>query len=978
MDENPSISGQPNTPEILNSVSDCSSTCNELWFNDKGLNFMHLNVHYLYSKIDEIKLLISQQQNIHIMGFCETFLSETLSNAQLRLDNFELFRKDRNTLGGGLVLYIQEQLTCTRRFDLETDFVESIWLEIHQQHSKSILLCYAYRPPSSNADWLQYFSDSLEKAFLDQKECIIMGDFNFDLLKVDAKSKAWIDLLESIQFTQLVSQPTRVTCNSATLIDHAFSNKPLNIAKVFVPAYAISDHYPVCVTRKISTSYSKGPQHKVIHFRSMKHFDENDFLSDLNSQPWSVMDMYDNPDDLLDMFIELFSSVLDRHAPKRSKRVKRINQPNWINQAILEAIRTRDYFHKKKDSFNYKIWRSKVKCLIFNAKRQYYQDQISQNNHNPKQLWNSLHELSGFKSNVQTHHINDEQDNPILDPYQAANLFNDHFASIHKQYFADHQCTATNSKISREVLLQNPSVFIIPPVSISFVENQLNLLDVTKSTGSDGLSARFLKLSASTIAPVLVKIFNTSIKTCNYPRLFKEAKIIPIHKKGSKTDKTNYRPISVLPIISLLFERHVSLHLRQHLEANKLLYGRQSGFRSNHSCQTALTKLVDDWFTAIDNNQIVGSIFLDLSKAFDLVDHTVLKNKLSDFYLSDSTLSWFSSYLEFRSQKVVVSGISSESLPIVTGVPQGSVLGPLLFLIYINDLPKSLEHTVADIFADDTSISTADSSLDVVQDKLTSDLEHVTNWCDANRMSINIDKTKIMYISTKRKMKLFSSDEHSLHLNDSMFTCSTEETVLGVVIDNTLSWTSQCEKVLKRCNSLLYLLARIKSFLPISSRKMFYNAYILPHLDYCCILWGNCNASLEDKLIKFQKRAARLILDKDFDTPSNELFLELSWMRFPERVAFQKAIQMYKIFNNQAPDYLNDMFIPTSEIHPRCLRSSTNCQLYLPRPNTENYKRSFTYSGSNIWNSLPANVKTAQSVQTFKSKYMQWIKTRPS
>lgn len=502
--------------------------------------------------------------------------------------------------------------------------------------------------------------------------------------------------------------------------------------------------------------------------------------------------------------------------------------------------------------------------------------------------------------------------------------------------------------------------------------NQLKSIDITKSCGSDGLSARFLKLSAHIIAPILTTIFNNSILNNTFPKSFKNAKVIPIHKKGSKSDKRNYRPISILPLISLILERHVSSHLKQYLEKNQLLYQRQSGFRSNHSCQTALIRIIDDWITAIDKNEIVGSIFLDLSKAFDYVDHSIIIEKLRMYNLDPSSVAWFSSYLDCRTQQTYISGLYSESSSVTTGVPQGSVLGPILFLIYINDLPLSMEKTETDIFADDTTLSTSDVSLNRVVESLTHDLLNANKWCDLNRMSINVNKTKVMYISSKHKQNyIHESNPCILYKTEQIF-CSSEEKLLGITINNTLSWQSHIDNVLKKCNSLLHLLSRIKLFISIPVRKMFYNAYILPHLDYCCIIYGNCTSFLEDKLIKFQKRAARLILDKDYDTPSAELFSELRWMTFSQRVVFQKAIMMFKIMNNQAPSYLLNNFILSSDVHTRILRSSSDFQLYTPRPNTEQFRKSFVYSGSCIWNGLPDYIKSATSVNHFKTLYLRF------
>ena len=503
------------------------------------------------------------------------------------------------------------------------------------------------------------------------------------------------------------------------------------------------------------------------------------------------------------------------------------------------------------------------------------------------------------------------------------------------------------------------------------MKNQLASLDPKKATGIDGISAKFLKLSSHVLARPLTKILNLSIITGIFPEMLKKAKVNPIFKRGDKSDKANYRPISILPVLSKILKRHICDHLKVYLNTFGLIYERQSGFREYHSCETALTAIVDDWITAIDNNEIVGTIFLDLSKAFDLVNHEILLIKLKYYQVSNNTISWFSSYLSERSQQVSISGKLSSPRHISSGVPQGSVLGPLLFMLYINDLSLEIQKSVLDMFADDATLTFSGTSVENIIVNLNCDLQEATKWCDNNNMVINTDKTKAMFISTSHKHPTIQNSTHDLRVGTASVQNSHTERLLGVTLDSTLSWITQVDKTIKKCNSLLFLLGRIKYFLNIPSRQLFFNAYILPHIDYCCTIWGNCNTDLQNRLLKFQKRAARLILDQDMTTSSQVLFQQLGWLRFDERVEYRKAILMYKSLNNLAPAYLTNKFTYTHNIHELNLRSATNNTLYMPKPNLEIYRRSLSYSGSRIRNSLPESVRSAQNVDAFKLLYLR-------
>ena len=577
---------------------------------------------------------------------------------------------------------------------------------------------------------------------------------------------------------------------------------------------------------------------------------------------------------------------------------------------------------------------------------------------------------------LQTHFINDEDGNPITDPTASAEAFNSFFANIfqmapHISNLNDKFTSSIKEHVSKHCSTDQP--FNIPPISENYVSHVLCSLDVSKATGLDGISARFLKIGSPAISKPLAKIINLSIQQGKYPNQFKIAKVTPIFKKGSKYDRNNYRPISILPVLSKIIEKHVSDSLKKFLEDNKLLHTHQSGFRSNHSCETALTALVDEWIHAVNNNKLVGTIFLDLTKAFDLVNHSILIDKLKCYNVSVSAVKWFESYLTDRSQKVCVSGKFSNSLKISSGVPQGSVLGPILFILYINDVPFHLQQSSTDMFADDTTITVKGESLLDIKSQMQSELHVVEDWCKHNAMILNAQKTKAMCISASNKVQnQIKSAAVQLSLNNTKIEYTENEKLLGIQVDCTLRWRNQIEQTLKKCNSQLYLLLRIKQFLNIHMRKLFFNAYILPHLDYCCTIWGNCSSELQNSMIKFQKRAARIILDKDYDTPSQVLFQELRWLTFPERVDFKKAILIYKSLHDvSAPVYMREKF-SFSSVTNRTLRSSNNGELKVPKPNLEFFRKSLSYSGAKLWNQIPISVRNAETLHQFKNAYVQW------
>ena len=386
-------------------------------------------------------------------------------------------------------------------------------------------------------------------------------------------------------------------------------------------------------------------------------------------------------------------------------------------------------------------------------------------------------------------------------------------------------------------------------------------LDLSKATGTDNIGPRLLKLSASFISESITYICNKSIQNSEIPSKWKEGKVTPLFKNGTKEDVNNYRPISILPVLSKIIEKHVHDSLIEFLNTFELLHKTQSGFRPKHSCETALTYMIDSWLKSIYDDEIVGVEMVDFKKAFDLVDHNLLIDKLKRYRLSDMTIKWFSSDLIDRKQKVSISNKLSTEERVTNGVPQGSILSPLMFLLLINDLPLYTDNVKTDLYADDTTLHENDKSISNIKKKRQIALNNLQEWCKNNGMVINTTKTKIMLITTRQKPLHITKEEIELTYNQQTLNHISEDKILGVQVDDHLFFSSHIDKTAKKITSNIWLLSRIKDYLNKEHRVQYYKSFIQPHIDYCNIVWGTTAQSNLLRLFRLQKRTCKIILD---------------------------------------------------------------------------------------------------------------------
>ena len=488
-----------------------------------------------------------------------------------------------------------------------------------------------------------------------------------------------------------------------------------------------------------------------------------------------------------------------------------------------------------------------------------------------------------------------------------------------------------------------------------------------KAIGLDKISARLLKCAAHTIAPSITKLLNVSIRSGRFPELWKCSKITALFKSGDRTNASNYRPISILPTLSKILEKAVHTQLYDYLDVNNMLSNKQFGFRRSFSTVSALSSFADEVLLNMEQGKLCGAVFLDLTKAFDTVDHGLLLSKLSAIGVRHSALQWFQSYLSNRKQRVCCGNELSEELPITYGVPQGSILGPLLFIIYINDLPNVLKFSCASLYADDTVVYCYGSTPQDVRDMLNEDLLSVAKWLEENKLTLNLEKTKCMLIGSSRKFRNVSLSVSILNHN---IESVSKFKYLGIFLATDFTWSDHVEYISSKINQRLSLLRRIKYLLPFKSRLLFYNTLVLPLFDYADIVWGDKNnITIMSSLQVLQNKAAKIILDRPLHSSATEALGALKWLPLENRRFQRRCIYIYKCLNGLIKHHIK------LETHQECHQQNTRNKdkFRLPKVTRNWGKQRISYHAVNDYNTLSKEIRNSHNIQSFKSKLFKYL-----
>ena len=852
--------------------------------------------------------------DIDIIGLSETRLDETISDSEVSINGYNIFRNDRDVNGGGVAIYVKASLP-EPTVKIKNENLELISLEIAPQHAKPFLVVCWYRAPTAD-DAFENLREVLKNLDRDGNEIILVGDTNCDLKSNQSSNANKLKAIYSeYQLEQLIKSYTRVavTTNerneqniSKTLIDHFSTTSPKYILKADVLELGMVDHYLVYGIRKVNAWRVKNKKPKVLETRCMSNYDRALFRNDLQQIDWETIlsSHADNPDNMATTFQEIFESVLDIHAPLKKRRVCNTSAP-WITPDIRKLMKERDAVKKatkiSPERWNtYKHLRNKVTQKIRDAIQSHYLGLIEENKGDPKRMWQVINKVLDKATPSTEISSIDVEGKTITKEKDIAVALNHHFTTIGPKLASKLESRSDDDPLKHINAQQNKMMFV--PVDETYVLNAIKQLKNGKAPGPDKISTKLIKDAAAFIWKPLTMVFNSSLKYGVFPDIWKLARVTPIFKTDSKKDANNYRPISVISVFSRMLEKIVHDQLIEYLITNKVLTPNQSAFRKLYSTVTSLINSTDYWYDNMDEKQLNLAIFLDLKKAFDTVDHRILIKKLGAYGIRGISGGWLTSFLTSRKQFCSVNGQKSEARLVTCGIPQGSCLGPLLFIIYLNDFEKCLDFSRASMYADDTHVTLTSSNTDGLLTNAYKELRNISEWMRINKLSANPKKTEYMIIGHPRRTNKVEISE-PLNLNDSEIKRVAKTKSLGVMVDEGLNWDDQFRKVKGKISGGLKSMKKLKNLISQSQLDHVYRALVESHLRYANVIWGSLPKSKLNTLQRLQDRA-RSIIDQSRlkDNWSH------NWLTVEQLTKFDRSVMTYKIISRQCPESLWDKY----------------------------------------------------------------------
>ena len=962
------------------------STFNSAFPNDSvaDLSIFHVNTQSINAKGDNlISYLSILSRHFDIICLTETWYGDE-KIAEIFFEQYIGFYSNRvSRSGGGSCILVSKKLNCqiTESLNVNTDFVEAIFVDL-LCNNKKVTIGSIYRPPNTNFEnFISFIEMNLQPMTSCGSDIFVCGDFNLDMLKINgagSKSSIFYNTMSSLSLLPVISKPTRVTDETSTLIDNIFTNNFENFTSGIMKC-DISDHYPIFVI--YSDYYNEiTRQPKEYSYRVINDETLDKLYHKVASANFSDVLSEGDVDSAVISFHNKLLNFYNECCPIKTKSISVKDQLKpWINPQIKTLIKRRENMFKlfKRNLMTrteYNFIRNQVTSAIRKSKQIYYQNLFTNIKNDIKKTWQTINKIMSFKcsskKDIKELIFNDQSYN---DNYEMANLLNESLTKLPISIQNSIPRSSVSTHYSQYLTLVSPvNSFFFSPVSPSDVENIIVGLK-SKSSHINTYSVKTLKHLKNLISPVLSELINKSFMTSTFPGLFKQARVTPIFKSGCQKDPNNYRPISVLPVLSKIFEKVACRQLYSYFEYFSLFTKAQFGFREGVSTSHAIINKLQFVYDNLDNGDLVLSIFLDFRKAFDCVDHMILISKLSKYGIRGIALDWFKSYLSDRYQCVAINNSLSEPKPVSCGVPQGSILGPLLFLIFINDFPNSSQHFHFTLFADDSTLSCRipDSSTDIIKNTIERELQSVSNWVNSNKLVINAKKSNFMIFSYRKKFDL-----PPLKFGCEVITKTDDIKFLGLYIDKHLNFNRHLRMTCSKISKSIGVLYKLSSFLPAQIMKTLYYTLIYPYLRYSVESWYGASIGVSDAIQVQQKKAIRAVFQLPFNHTTRDCFREHSIMKIDDIYKLNLSSILFDYNKKLKTDYISPKVNPIMESHDYNTRHGANLQII--RFNRTQSQNSFLYQSVKVWNSLPHEIKSVPTNLQFKKKLKTWYLSRYS
>ena len=925
----------------------------------QSLKLLILNFQSLWKKRAQFSNTASHLNSDIIIG-TETWLTPDIKNSELLLDEYDIFRRDRATRGGGVLIAVRKSLGCEQISQSKDS--ETIFCKIKLRNRKPLIVGSIYRPPN--------FDFSASKKILDEIYSITRkfqgavfwfgGDFNLPDISWASQdvvgnqydreiNNSFLEMSQDLGLSQIVNFPTRGT----SFLDLLFTNHPDLVKNCNISA-GLGDHEAIAIETSLQ-AHRKKPTKRLIQLWNRANI--QNLRNETRNLKHKFFDLFTHSDSVFEIWNFLktnFCKIIENNVPTKISSSK-FHQP-WINTETKRMIRRKNrWFRRAKTSNTPHVWNIYKKLKSETQKtcrktHETYLNSIFENDKSNKKLWSYI--KNKRQENVGIPELRNSDKTLTNDPAKKAFLIHEQFDSV----FSNPSPKITNTFKKKNRL---PNIHEIKIDRKGLLKLLLNI-DPNKANGPDNVPAKFLKTCAHEVVDMYVTLFQASLDQGVVPPDWKEGNIVPLYKKGDRALPENYRPVTLTSISCKLLEHVVHSNIMKHLDRFNILDDAQHGFRKRRSCVSQLLTTVDDFANCLKNHEQIDAILLDFSKAFDKVDHEGLILKLEHLGIRNSLLNWTRSFLIGRNQRVLVEGVASTPTNVLSGVPQGTVLGPLFFLIYINDISEGLSKgTKIRLFADDSLLY---RTIRTPQDAkiLQKDLETLQLWESKWKMEFHPGKCQKLKITNKSNSLDFQYFIHGTPISE-----TDSAKYLGVVIDSKLNWKEQYKNINLKCNKTLAFLRRNLGSCPRQIKSQCFTTLVRPSAEYASQVWDPHYQTDIDQLEKIQKRGARFATGNfNMEHGNSEFnYKTLGWNSLEERRLQSKITTFHKAKLN-----LLELPLNTIQFKTRTTRQGGAGSYFRPFSPVNGHFHSFFHQTPQLWNNLPSDLRSCDNFDVFSTR----------